>query len=185
MRLPISRIKSCVAVAKFARLFGLIAVVLSGCDREATPAKSPALPETPWTKVKAEAQLLTKPPASLTRKLGKLEAALATASYPVMVPGDEAVLERLELVVKSHLYTAIAVFPTHRVEVLGVRSGRADEPDSLVLKDKRAEIQFVRWGVTYRVRIVCESVAQPDVSLCADGKLAQAIRDKLVWINPR
>lgn len=118
-------------------------------------------------------------------KLAKQKAALESATFPVLVPGDDAVLERVELVVKSHLYTALAVFKTHRVEVLGLRSGKEDSPDVLNLKDKRAEIEFVRWGTTYRVRIVCEGVLEPDLAMCADGKAVQANREKLVWINPR
>jgi len=127
---------------------------------------------------------LAKQKEGVTGKLDKHRAALAAATYPVLVPGDEAVLERLELVVKSHLYSAFAVFPTHRVQVLGVRGGKPDAADRLVLKDKRAEIEFVRWGVTYRVQIVCDGVVRPDLPLCADGRLAAAVREKLVWINP-
>lgn len=161
-------------------------LLLVSCGRnEPSDESVVAQPDTPWERVSAEATPLVKPKESVARKLEKHQGALAAATYPVLVPADEAMLDRLTLVVKSRLYTSIALFKTHRVEVLGVRSGKPDAPDSIVLKDKRAEIEFVRWGVTYRVRVVCESVPEPDLSLCADSNLVTAIREKLVWINPR
>lgn len=160
-------------------------LIIVGCGPDVSPTKTAALPDIPWETVKAEAALLRNPSKRVAGKLEKHKAALIAATFPVLVPGEEAILERLEFVVKSHLYSAMSGFRTHRVEVLGVRSGKPDSPDELVLKNKRAEITFVRWGVTYRVRVVCESVLEPDLTLCADGEFVKAVRKDLVWMNPR
>ncbi len=160
--------------------------LLAACDSDHDSApKSATLADIPWEKVRLEARPLTKPGQRVADKLEKHKAALGAATFPVLVPGDATILERLEVVVKPHLYTAMSGFRTHRVEVFGVRSGKPDAADELVLKDKCAEITFVRWGVSYRVRVVCESVLEPDLSLCADGKLVGAVRANLVWMNPR
>ncbi|HCN30733.1 MAG TPA: hypothetical protein DIT64_18815 [Verrucomicrobiales bacterium] len=174
--LPLSLRLPCLAL--------MSAFVLAGCGAdEADGAKKTAVPETPWEQVKAEAARPGDP--KFAEKMRRWEADLAQATFPVLVPDDEAVLSRLELNVKSHLASVLAVFATHRVQMTAVRSGRADAPDAVALRKDRAELEFVRWGTTYKISVVCAGASGPDPAPCADDKLVRALRASLVWANPR
>jgi len=165
-------------------LISILTSALVGCGENSEEAKQEnAYSETPWANVREEARIVDNPSGRAAEKLA--DEALSRATFPVLAPGDPAALERLELQVQSHLYSAIAVFKTHRVQVLGVRSGAADTEDELELEDRKAKITFTRWGVRYEVSIVCKGVLEPDPDLCGEAALVRELREDLVWINPR
>lgn len=165
----------------------VLPLLLTGCQpvaeqsQETDPDPGTAIRETPWDQVEQEATLAddTLMAAFIQKDPGTLETLRKESTFPVLLPDDPEFIRRMSFSLKSHLYSAIATYPDHRVQISAIRSGKPDGEARVTFAKDQAELTFHRWGTTYRIVI-----KGGDATRASDPGSIETLRRSLVWIKP-
>lgn len=139
--------------------------------------------DVPWATVAAEADMPNEVQLALLQAAGVTPALLADAGMPVLVPGDEDMLDRLEMNARSHLYVAYMRMPDYVLTVTGIRLKQPRESEPFEQHGNVGERRFYRWGTYYTVRVDCE-ITDAAPGDCDVRRRVDAITDDLILINP-
>lgn len=166
-------------------ILALVAFTLIGCQKSSEKTASAdsqqhaSKHQTPWDRVAAEA---SPADANLLALLAERYPALESnkdATMPILLPADPDFIRRMNLNVKSHLYTAVANYPDHRVQITAIHSGKPDGEKPSSTSEDQLDLTFSRWGTTYRLMI-----KSSDPTRIKDSEIIQNLRRSLVWIKP-
>ncbi|NHK27951.1 hypothetical protein FF098_008555 [Parvularcula flava] len=165
--------------------FGLT-LTLGACggeNSEGAGGQDGARLEVPWASVAAEAVMASEAQAAILREQGVTDDLLADADMPVLVPGDEQMLGRLEINAKSHLYVAYMRMPDYVLTVTGIRLAQPRETQAYEQSGNVGERRFYRWGSFYTVRVDCE-IADAEPGECDLRQRVDDVIGNLILINP-
>jgi len=159
-----------------------LSLSLASCGSGESEGGGPRL-EVPWETIATEAVMPSEGQAEVLRREGVTRESLADAGMPVLVPGDEEMLDRLELNAKSHLYVAYMRMPDYVLTITGIRLSQPRESEAFEQSGNVGERRFYRWGSFYTVRVDCE-ITDVEPEECNLRQRVDAITDDLILINP-